>query len=445
MFASLSAARKISSVHTDLLGCRNEMSNTIEIEAEPQTMALERRQPQELAPTGLFGAVEPAQVVTKAAAVATALRDVIEKQGLISSISGKKYPKCEAWTLLGTMLGVFPVLVWTKPVEGGWEARVEARTKDGSIVGAAEAQCLKSENNWKNRDDFALRSMAQTRATAKCLRMPLGFVMTLAGYEVTPAEEMATDHPQQRSNRPQERKPPVQTPPPASKPQQPPTAVQGARQKPLCGTEKTRDWMIRQLDGAEDIATEYFQALENPAVLFPAESLKDLPLEWVAMNPAEIKLLQKQLSAFASGDPPVHPYPPHPLPEEEKKRRAAKKTAEAPKPLPQDDPNSPNAPWRSFPMPFGNDAGTQLAKMDKKVLFGWWANFKVAETFTGSDGQEKRKRPETMAKDRKLRAMLDEAGKHYEFDKPRSGPSEVTDRESGPSEPQDGPEDDIPF
>ena len=49
---------------------------------------------------------------------------------------------------------------------------------------------MRSEKSWAGRDDFALRSMAQTRATSKALRMPLGFVVTLAGYLATPAEEM---------------------------------------------------------------------------------------------------------------------------------------------------------------------------------------------------------------------------------------------------------------
>ena len=77
--------------------------------------------------------------------------------------------------------------------EGGWEARVQALTLQGAVVGAADAQCLRSENNWKTRDDYALRSMAQTRAAAKALRMPLGFIMALAGYEATPAEEMPAE------------------------------------------------------------------------------------------------------------------------------------------------------------------------------------------------------------------------------------------------------------
>jgi hypothetical protein len=91
------------------------------------------------------------------------------------------------------MLGVFPVLAWTHKLDDGWEARVEAKTRDGAVVGAAESECLRSERKWANREDYAVRSMAATRATSKALRQPLGFVMTLAGFEATPAEEIPAD------------------------------------------------------------------------------------------------------------------------------------------------------------------------------------------------------------------------------------------------------------
>ena len=138
----------------------------------------------------LFGASDAVKVIEQASAVAVALARVIEQQKLYSNIQGKKYVRVEGWTLLGSMLGVFPVCTWTRRVEDGWEARVEARTLSGALVGAAEAECLTSEKNWGDRDDYALRSMAQTRATSKALRLPLGFVVTMAGFEGTPSEEV---------------------------------------------------------------------------------------------------------------------------------------------------------------------------------------------------------------------------------------------------------------
>ena len=142
------------------------------------------------APGTLFRTDDPVEIISRATDVAKALSGVLKAQSLTSRIKDKDYVRVEGWTLCGTMLGVFPVVEWTRPVEGGWEARVEARTKDGATVGAAEAECLRSETRWKTADDYAIRSMAQTRAVSKALRAPLGFIVSLAGYEATPAEEM---------------------------------------------------------------------------------------------------------------------------------------------------------------------------------------------------------------------------------------------------------------
>jgi hypothetical protein len=146
----------------------------------------------------LFRTDEPAEVVRAATKVADALASVVEDKRLFKQISGKKHVLVEGWTLLGSMLGVFPVLDGD-PVEvevngvKGWRATVKAVRGDGSVVGRASALCLRSEANWKNRDEYAVMSMAQTRATSKALRQPLGFVMTLAGYAATPEAEMPRD------------------------------------------------------------------------------------------------------------------------------------------------------------------------------------------------------------------------------------------------------------
>lgn len=147
-----------------------------------------------LAPTLLFGSDDPNDIIDSASAKATALKKVIDEKGLTSSIQGKEYVRVEGWTLLGSLVGCFPICTWSRRItegDDGWEARVEVRTLDDRLIGAAEAQCTRSESTWAKRADFALRSMAQTRATSKAMRLPLGFIMALAGYEATPAEEMA--------------------------------------------------------------------------------------------------------------------------------------------------------------------------------------------------------------------------------------------------------------
>lgn len=141
----------------------------------------------------LFGTEDPIEIVAKASIVASALAEVIRKQNLATSISGCDHVRVEGWCLLGSMLGVYPICVWSHPIDDGFQARVEARTRNGDLVGAAEAMCTRKESKWKSRDDYALQSMAQTRATSKALRLSLGFVMTLAGFESTSAEEMPHD------------------------------------------------------------------------------------------------------------------------------------------------------------------------------------------------------------------------------------------------------------
>lgn len=127
--------------------------------------------------------------------IAKALSDVIDQQKLFAMIGGKKHVLVEGWELLGSLLGVFPVVEWTRKTENGWEARVVAKTLDGAEVGSAEMMCTRDENRWRTADDYAIRSMAQTRAVSKSLRAPLGFVMKLAGYEALPMEEMVRGEP----------------------------------------------------------------------------------------------------------------------------------------------------------------------------------------------------------------------------------------------------------
>jgi hypothetical protein len=145
----------------------------------------------------LFRTDDPVQVVEEATRVADSLAKVIQAKQLFNNIQGKAHVRVEGWQLLGVMLGVTAVCTSTEPVEGGYKATVEARTADGRVVGRADALCTKHEKRgpWKSADDYARLSMAQTRATSKALKGPLGFVVSLAGYEATPAEEMTFAEP----------------------------------------------------------------------------------------------------------------------------------------------------------------------------------------------------------------------------------------------------------
>ena len=150
---------------------------------------------------------DPEAEVVWASECAKALVRVIDSQpGMRVKIGTSDYVKVEGWQVLGAMTKVDCVRVeWTREYRDpatqeaiGWEARVQVQDRDGNVRGEGEASCLRTEKNWKGRDDFALRSMAQTRAMGKAYRMALSYIVGLAGYATVPAEEMPDYKPERK-------------------------------------------------------------------------------------------------------------------------------------------------------------------------------------------------------------------------------------------------------
>lgn len=148
-------------------------------------------------PSTIFRTDDPMEIMQRTTEVAGALKEFIGRQGLVSRISNRDYIVVEGWQMLGMLLGVTPGSVITRPVTDGWEAVVELHDRSGRVVGGGEAECLASERTWKSRDDYARRSMAQTRAIGKAYRNTFGFIAKAAGFEATPAEEMPREEPAQ--------------------------------------------------------------------------------------------------------------------------------------------------------------------------------------------------------------------------------------------------------
>jgi hypothetical protein len=137
----------------------------------------------------------PQQMVSYAAGMANALSKIIEGQKLFTSIGGKKHVRVEGWCTLGSMLGFLPREVEVKELsDGSYEAKVELYSlKTGQIVGSASALCGSDETRWSKAERYARRSMAITRATGKAYRLGFAWIMSLAGYEGTPYEEMPVE------------------------------------------------------------------------------------------------------------------------------------------------------------------------------------------------------------------------------------------------------------
>jgi len=140
----------------------------------------------------------PSEVIEAASEAAKALKSVLDKKARRVIINKETYLEYEDWQTVGQFYGYGVRTHGAEPceIEGVKGAKAFAtliQLKTGLVIGGAEAYCLRDEANWEQKPWFQLASMAQTRAGAKALRNRLAWVVVLAGYKPTPAEEMVTE------------------------------------------------------------------------------------------------------------------------------------------------------------------------------------------------------------------------------------------------------------
>lgn len=128
-------------------------------------------------------------------AFATQLKELIVQNKLFTNIKGKNYVNVEGWQIAGAFTGTYPIVekveqLASQPDEYKYRAEVSLRDKEGNVVGYGMALCSNKEHGKTGFDEYAVASMAQTRAVGKAFRMKIGWLLKVAGYETTPAEEM---------------------------------------------------------------------------------------------------------------------------------------------------------------------------------------------------------------------------------------------------------------
>ena len=159
----------------------------------------------------------PETVLENAKTAAKALVTVLSQKKKPVIMNGEQYLEFEDWQTCGQFYGYSVKTYGAEPVEidGVKGAKAYAdliNFNTGLVVSGAEAYCMRDEDKWNTRPKyewqgegkdarrvkvadepvpwFQLASMAQTRAGAKAFRNRLAWVVVLAGYKPTPAEEM---------------------------------------------------------------------------------------------------------------------------------------------------------------------------------------------------------------------------------------------------------------
>lgn len=127
--------------------------------------------------------------------LAVDLAKFIKENRLYQNIQGREYVNVEGWQYAGSRLGILPIVEYVVCMSTDDEIKYQAKVnlldlRSEQIVGAGFAICSNREQGKKYYQEFAIASMAQTRAIGKAYRNILAWIIRAAGYEPTPAEEM---------------------------------------------------------------------------------------------------------------------------------------------------------------------------------------------------------------------------------------------------------------
>lgn len=136
-----------------------------------------------------------------AKATAKKLVKFVKENRLSANIAGKDYLMVEAWQFAGALMNLTPIIkevlhVAPESLDGKefkYSATAEIFNDQGILVGRGFAICSNKESKKKVFDEYAIASMAQTRAIGKAFRNKLAWIVRMAGYEATPAEEINKD------------------------------------------------------------------------------------------------------------------------------------------------------------------------------------------------------------------------------------------------------------
>ena len=125
------------------------------------------------------------------------VKKFIFENKLWTNVQGKPYVNVEGWQFMGGMIGITANVKELIDLSTDSEIRYRAVVelyKGDKLVSSGVAICTSTEQGKKAFQEYAIASMAQTRAIGKAYRIYLGWIMKMAGFESTPLEEMEDNY-----------------------------------------------------------------------------------------------------------------------------------------------------------------------------------------------------------------------------------------------------------
>lgn len=136
--------------------------------------------------------------MARAKKLANELAGFAKQNNLQIEIAGKQYMQVEGWQFIGTQLGLTDVVqsierIPSEDNEVKYRAEVTIINQHGTIISRGFAYASNKEKKKTSFEEYAVASMAQTRAIGKAYRNFLAWIVKMAGYESTPVEEIDRD------------------------------------------------------------------------------------------------------------------------------------------------------------------------------------------------------------------------------------------------------------
>jgi len=156
----------------------------------------------------LLGEGQAKTKMAQSIAVANVARKVISDKHLFCKINDNQYVYVKGWKLIANLAGLVPTIDVDKTKI---ERETEYYEKNGKQVavkrfsvtavaylldrhgvkhGTAIGLCNNREGNWAGREESAIVGMAQTRAIGRACKNALDWLVSMAGYEDVPVEEI---------------------------------------------------------------------------------------------------------------------------------------------------------------------------------------------------------------------------------------------------------------
>lgn len=140
--------------------------------------------------------IKPSLSATKKMAVE--LTKFIKDNRLSANIAGKEYVMVEGWQFAGSQLNLVAIVGDATDISTDGVIKYSSKAEvfhvpTNTLISRGFAMCSNKEAKKEGFDEYAIASMAQTRAIGKAYRNNLSWLMKLAGFEGTPVEEIDRD------------------------------------------------------------------------------------------------------------------------------------------------------------------------------------------------------------------------------------------------------------